>query len=84
MQYKISKRWTLSLELKRTDLSSVEKTLSVQHDNVANDKPLRKIAAQLRKIGDEINDEYVGRTKPSLAEATADQLTWLFSAIKLI
>jgi hypothetical protein len=79
MQYKISKKWTLSVELKMTEKSTEKKIYSVDQNINTKDRTASELAAQLRKIGDEMNEEFTGKAKE-----TSGKLMWLISAIKCI
>ena len=78
MQYKISDKLTLSLELFTSDSTSNSKPSDGHEDD--DQKAIEEVAVQLRKIGDEVDKECNGL--PKFPSISFGKLVWILSAIR--
>ena len=78
MQYKISDKLTLSVELFKSDSTSNSKPSDDHEDD--DQKAIEEVAVQLRKIGDEVDKECNGL--PKFPNISTGKLVWILSAIR--
>jgi hypothetical protein len=82
MQYKINKKLAMSLMLKIGDESTECGTSFYGHEVDLERKSIREVAAKLRKIGDELNDEKMGNASSYLEGFTVWKFMWFYAVIK--